>query len=198
MAPAGGGPPGTLLSDSFFPFPGSNWTTPTVTGGATATSVYVAPEYHLEMAAPSTRATAASALTRSTTAFNSHQVTIAIDIQTSAQSSLVDVGSVLIENSTTHAVLAAADFDSSTLMLTFHIGATAFAPIALSTGVFYRLTFSVDASDMATWKLGTGTPTAAVAFSPVMVDLAPDATFAAGTPVANPAFIFRNVLVTTP
>jgi hypothetical protein len=150
------------------------------------------------MGAPSTRATAASALIRTNAAFNSHQVTIAIDIQASAQSSLADVGSVLIENSSTHVVLAEADFNASTLMLTFHIGATAFASIPLSSGVFYRLTFTVNASDMATWTLGTGTPTTAVAFSPVMVDLAPDANWATGTPIANPAFIFRNVLVTTP
>ena len=200
-APAVGGPPGTLLSDSFFPFPpsaGTNWTAPSDSGGGTATSQYVVPEYHALMQAPSPRATAAFAFMRTNAAFNSHQVTISVDIQTTAQSSLTDVGSVRIENSTGNAVLAEADFDASTLMLTFHVGAMAFPPIPLAINTFYRVTFSVDASDMATWKLGTGTPTTAQAFSPVMVDVDVRADWAMGTPVANPAFIFRNVLVTTP
>jgi hypothetical protein len=187
------------MSDGFFPFPGGNWTTPTTTGGATFSDPYTGIYYYLDIHAPTPRPTAASFLTRSTAAFNSHQVTIAIDIQTTAQSSLVDVGSVAIENSVIpHAILAEADLDASTLMLTFKIGGTSFTPVALAAGTYYRLTFNVNASDMATWTLGAGTPTTAMAFSPVMVDVALKGNWAMGTPLANPDFLFRNALVTSP
>jgi hypothetical protein len=190
----------TLMSDGFFPFPGSNWTTPTTTNSATASSVFTGTEYRLQMAAPTrTAGTAPSALTRSTMAFNSHQLTIAIDIATTAQSTLADQGSVLIESSSGgHAVLARADFNASTSTLTTQIGAAAPVPVVLMANTFYRLTFKVDSSDMATWTVGAGMSTASVAFSPTMVDVALTANWVMGIPTINPDFQFRNALVTTP
>jgi hypothetical protein len=119
-----------------------------------------------------TAGTAPTALTRSTSAFNSTPLTVSIVIDTSAQSTLGDIGSVVIESSPAHTVLARADLDSSAQTLTFSIMGTASAPVAIVSGTLYRVTFVVDGSNMAMGMLNSGTPTTPVAVATQMVDLA--------------------------
>jgi hypothetical protein len=206
-APGGpSGPPGTmtLFSDGFFPFPDANWTTPTIANSATFSTPLESSGYALAIAAPSTRTAAPTFLTRSDTnasggvSFNSHLLTISIDIATNVQGTLADQGSVVIESSPAHTVLARADLDALTLVLTTQIGAATPVTTTLTAGTFYQLKFKVDASDMATWTVGAGMPSAGVAFAPTMVDLALTGNWMVGTPAANPVFLFMNALVTTP
>jgi hypothetical protein len=194
-APAGST---TLLSDQFVTFPGGNWTTPLTTNGATVTDVFTGSEYHLVMNAPTrTAGTAPSALTRTTSSFNSPTVTLSVDIQASAVSTVGDVGSVVIENAATHAIMARADLDANTMMLNVSIsGPVTGTPV--SAGIFYRVTFKVDSKGNATWTVAGGAPTTGVIFPSTMVDMALQANWADGTPTPSPEFLFRDVLVTSP
>lgn len=207
MAPSGpGGPPGTttILSDSFFPDPGtagSNWVAPTTTNSATTSVTFPAGGYILTMHAPTrTAGTAPTALTRTSSTFGPTTVSLSMDIQTSSSSTVGDIGSVVIEQAgAAHTVLARADLNANTMMLGVSVGGGTVTNTVVTAGTFYTVLFKVDSSGNASWSVNGGTATSPVVISTAaMIDMAVEANWAMGVPSPSPDFIFRKLLVTTP
>jgi hypothetical protein len=123
--------------------------------------------------------------------------TLSVDLEVSATSALADTESTQIMDATSADLLAEAVYDASTGMITFSIEATSFTPIAVSTGTFHTVTFTVDASHNATWTLGGTTTSPAVAFGTPTVTLNLRADYVSGAAPA-PDFLFGNFLVTNP
>jgi hypothetical protein len=192
---------GALLSDSFVTMPlakDGNWAAPVLMDAA-ASSVYNMGVYYLDLQAQARAAgQPASASVTSTANFIQSGVTFSVEIEATAQTTQVDVGSIVIENSATHAVLARADYDSSTLMA--HFMGTATAVSSLAAGTFHTFVFKVDSMGNASWTVDGGMAIP-VTFTPGMgtrLVLALEASFAAATAVADPDLFFTSVLVTSP
>jgi len=124
-------------------------------------------------------------------------LTLSVDLETSATSTLADTESFLIRDAASGAVLARADYDASTGLIAFSIAAVSFAPHAAAAGAFHTVTFTVDAAHNATWTLGATTTSPPVAFGTPTVRVRLSATYAAGA-AAAPEFFFGNLIETTP
>jgi hypothetical protein len=192
---------GALLSDSFVTMPLSkdnNWTAP-VLMNATASSAFNGAAYYLDLQAQARAAgQTASAATMSTTNFVESSVTFSVAIEATAQTTQVDTGSLVIENSATKAVLARMDYDSSTLIA--HFMGTATMVSSLGAGAFHTFVFKVDSMGNASWTVDGGAAIP-VTFAPGMgtrLILALEANFAAATAVVDPDLFFTSVLVTSP
>jgi len=158
MAPGGGGV-GTLFSDPFTTTPFSldaNWT-PTVSSAA-ITQHYVPPNYFISMT-ESSRPASASAL--SDTAFMSEALTFNVGIRYSTSASS-DLGMIQIVDSTTPAtVYASATLNATANSIALQVGGNPATTVTgLSAGTFYTVTFTIDASNMASWHVLSTTTTA--------------------------------------
>jgi len=189
----------TLFSESFNAgFPATSWTTPVVTGSATAAidSGNGFPPPSLKM---STTAATATVKTDTTSSFNNPSVTIAADMATlSGAATELGSGSLSILDATP-AVVASATWNNATGLITFHINggaADATAPAAAD-GNFHRLVFNVTSSGSASWSFDGGAALVTQAgFPNGMLKIELGATFGTGT--AWPSFFFDEISVTTP
>jgi hypothetical protein len=186
----------TLFSESFNSgFPTTNWTTPVVTGSASAAidSGTGFPPPSLKM---STTAATSSVKTDTTSSFNNPSVTISVDMA-ALSGGTTSSGSVSILDATP-AVVASATWMNAPAQITFHINGGAadnIVPAALD-GNFHRLVFSVSSSGVATWSFDGGSALVTQPGFPAgMLKVELGATFGAG---ASPSFFFDEITVTTP
>ena len=179
-------------------FPGNNWSSPAVTGSATAAidSGIGDPAPSLKM---STAAATSSLKTNSVMAFMNPSVSISVaTADLSGGTSQVGSGSVSIVDATP-AVVASATWNNATGLITFHINGGALdAPVAAaSNGSFHQILFSVNSLGTATWSFDGGPALVTQAgFASGMLKIELGATFGTGT--AWPSFFFDNIVVTSP
>jgi len=172
--------------------PDTPWTDPTVSN-TTATSFFLA-SYELRI---SDIARPGSASADSRTTVPAGAVTISVDLEASASSTLADTQSIQIRDAISDAILAHADYDASTSMITVSIAGVTFAPHGVTAGAFHTVTFTVNAGHDATWSLAGKTTSPPVAFGTPTLSVRLGAAFAGGT-AAAPDFFFGNLLVTSP
>jgi hypothetical protein len=201
VSPACGGgknasaPP--LLSDDFSVFPGTNWTTPTITGSATAAmdTGVGAPPPSLKM---TTTAATATASTTTTSGFNNPSVTFSVQIaDVSSATTQVGTATITILDATPSAI-ATASWDNTTGIITFHIngGVDVQSAVIPADGTFHRVEFSVSSGGIASWSLDGAAALINHAVAGGMLKLQLGASFGAGT--AWPSFYFDNMVVTAP
>jgi hypothetical protein len=189
----------TLFAERFNgSFPGTSWTTPVLTGGATVTidGTTGNPAPSLKM---TTSSATASAKTNTIMGFNNPNVTVSVHMAAQS-SSTTEVGtSTVAILDQTPAVVATATWDNTTNLITFHInGGSADQTVAVTANsTFQRVVFNVNAAGLASWSFNSG---AALVTRPgfpagiLQVELS--STFGAGT--AWPSFFFDFVNVTSP
>ncbi len=189
----------TLFSESFNSgFPTTNWTTPVVTGSATAAADLANgfPAPSLKMSA--TGATS-SVRTDTTSSFNNPSVTVSVAMAAlSGAATELGSGSVSILDATP-AVVASATWNNATGLITVHIngGAADATAAAAADGNFHRLVFNVTAAGTATWSFDGGAALVTQAGFPAgLLKVELGATFGAGT--AWPSFFFDEISVTSP
>jgi len=202
--PAGGAGTVTLLSDAFVYPPGPlvpadpNWTA-SVDSGTAATIVFPGP-YFLDFtlgtrsASAALHATATTALT-----FASKPVTFTLAFQPPTAGAFPnnDVMSIIIKDGSSATVVAQADLNETTGVMSFNTNGT-MTSTTPSAGVMQNVVFSIDSSGNATWHVGSGfTSTPVLLTPPAMLSLVLKSTYTAGTG-AGPTFRFGSVLVTTP
>lgn len=203
LSPACGGggskkiqPP--LFQDSFIGvFPGTGWTTPAITGSATAA---IDPATGSPMPALKMTTTAATATVKTTTtmAFSNPTVTFSLMIaDVSSAMTQLGTGTITIFDATPTSI-AFASWDNATGKITFHINGAVdvLSAVLAADGTFHRIVFSVSAAGTATWALDNGAALVTQAVTAGMLKLELGATFGAGT--AWPSFFFDNVSVTSP
>jgi hypothetical protein len=189
----------TLFSDGFNNvFPGTGWTTPAITGSATAAvdsgSGYPAPSLKM-----TTTAVTSTVTTDSTTAFRNPSLTITVQMANLSPAATEQGTGMISILDATPAVVASASWNNATGLITLHInGGAADASVALAAdGTFHRLVFSVTAMGTATWSLdGASASVTQTLFPAGMLKVELGASFGTGT--AWPSFFFDNINVTSP
>jgi hypothetical protein len=186
----------TVFSETFFPtWPNSNWTTPAVSN-ATVAMGYLPPVYDGRMDPTASRPGSASIKTFMS--FTPEALTFQVELRYSFSAALTlsDKASVqIVDGSST--VLAQAVLDASTGMISFSVGAASAGTAAFSAATFHTLTFQIDATNMATWKMDAGSVSTPLAFGSHTTSLELRADFASGSGAA-PSFQFANVIVNHP
>jgi len=203
--PAGGAGTTTLLSDAFVDAPGplatsdaTNWTASTDSG--TAANIVFPGPYFLDFSlvtrsgGVALHATATTVLT-----FASKPVTFTLSFQPPTAGTFPnnDLMSIIIKDAGSAAVVAQADFNETTGVMSFSINGTA-SSTSPTTGSLQNVVFKIDGAGNATWSVGSGFSSAPVLVTPpAMLSLVLKSTYTAGSG-AGPTFRFGSVLVTTP
>ena len=195
MAPPAPGGVGTLFSDGFTTFPGTSWTkSVSPASSADAAFTYVPPFYYLDMT-DTARPGSVSALTTMT--FASQPLTFVATFQYSAASASIDTVSVqIVDNSVSPVVLAQAVVNANTQMISFTVGGGAATTVAFQPATFETVSFSIDASNMGSWHMGS-TTTAPAAFGSHTTALRLLASYGSAA-TAAPIFRFDTVVVSNP
>jgi hypothetical protein len=190
---------GFLMLEGFGVFPGTNWTGPSTTNGATAALGGVgSPAPALEMGVGTTLPSTAS--TTTTLAFNNPNVTISVHMASLALAAGdTGVGTISILDSTP-AVIATASWNTTSDLLTLHINlgtADVTVPLTADGTTFHRIVFNVDSAGTASWSVDNAAPVVTRALFPAgMLKVQLDAAWTTGTTFA--VFRFDNVNVTSP
>jgi len=188
----------TLFTDNFNGvFPGTNWTAPALTGSA-AVQIDSATGNPMPSLKMTTTATASTASTDTTTAFNNPNLTISVHAAVlSATPSLAGTATISIVDATP-AVIASAAWDNATGNVTFTITGTAPVVVAApaADGGFHRFVFNVSAGGTGSWSLDGGAAAITQAVAPGMLKVRLGAAFGAGT--AWPDIFYDTVNVTSP
>lgn len=200
MAPGGPAGAGVLFSDGFVMAPGTplssdaQWSETPAPSNATLTVTYSPPDYYVRLAETS-RPASASAI--SGTMFTSEALTFTVGIRYSTSGSS-DLGVLqIVDATTTGTVYASATLDATANSIALKVGGNPATTVTgLSAGVFYTVTFTIDASNMASWHIlsTTTTPEAFGAHS-TRLQLASSWPSAAGTAAA---FDFTAASVSSP
>jgi hypothetical protein len=137
-----------------------------------------------------------SASTKTVMSFATGPLTFKVDLRFSAAASLTDTASVqIVDGSAT--VLAQAVLNAMAGTISFSVAGTSAGSTTFSSATFHTLTFQIDNTNMATWKLDAGSASGALAFGTHTSFLEMRADFASGTGAA-PSFQFANVIVSSP
>jgi len=124
-------------------------------------------------------------------------VTISVNLQVSAASSLADTESVQIQDAATSAVVAKAVYNAQGGTITFSIGGTTYPSKAALPGAVHTISFSVDSGHKASWTSDGSVVGSSSGFGTASVTVAFVVTYAGGAGTA-PDFQFGNPVITNP